>query len=195
MMTVKEDEHLRRAVPANSKKAAVLITIDLVETPSIVLIKRRPHPKDHHSGQISLPGGKTETADASLLDTALRETHEEIGVPSTNLDVFGALSPLYIPVSNFEVHPFVALLTEPVVYSPQASEVDDILFLGFRELFTDPIPRINIETPFGFQLKDVPYFPVNQQVVWGATAMILSEFAHILRSYPNFTQIFKSNLI
>lgn len=134
------------------------------------------NPNDRHSGQISFPGGKYEPGDENLLQTALRETHEEIGVPPAQVTVLGALTPLYIPVSNFEVHPFVGCTDSPPVFSPQASEVTAVLTIPIT-YFSDPasVRKADITVGPNITLKSVPYFDLNGEVLWGATAMILSE--------------------
>lgn len=193
-MSVREDAHLRQHVPVTAKKAGVLVPITCEEIPSVVLIKRQTHQKDHHSGQLSLPGGKFEKSDQNILQTAIRETHEEIGLHAQDYEIVGNLSPLYIPVSNFHVFPHVAVIKESVKYQPEEAEVEQVLHLDIRTLFKNPVTRRDLTISNGFILKQVPYFPLDNHIVWGATAMILAEFAHVLASSPNFADLHKNNL-
>jgi 8-oxo-dGTP pyrophosphatase MutT (NUDIX family) len=147
-----------------------------------VLIERTANPRDRHSGQISFPGGRHEPGDPSLADAALREAHEEVGVPPAQVRLLGALTDLYIPVSNFVVHPFVGLLTRPAALRPQPGEVEAILtppLLAFDRAESRRVTDITLGS--GLILQRVPYFDVDGRIVWGATAMILSEFMELLQ--------------
>jgi len=148
------------------------------------LIVRTSHnPKDRHRGQISLPGGKREASDASIEHTALREAEEEIGVDAGKVSVLGRLSTLYIPVSNFNVYPTVGFIEEIPSWVPQLSEVDQIIEAPLGRLHESDVVK-HTERPFGdkVKLRNVPYFDLEGQIVWGATAMILSELRQVLRS-------------
>lgn len=132
---------------------------------------------DIHKGQISFPGGKREKDDVDLAASAVRETEEEIGVHRESIRVLRTLTPLYIPVSNFLVHPFLGITDVLPTFVPQPEEVDDILEVPLRDIL-DPTRRRQIDIPIqsGLTLQNVPYYDLGGQVVWGATAMILSEF-------------------
>lgn len=140
------------------------------------------HPDDKHAGQISFPGGKFDDNDYSFEDCALRETYEEIGVPPDNIGILGALTPLYVYVSNFLVHPFVGFTSEYPDFKPQLSEVSSIIEL--------PIEHITKEKNKGktdihvrnITLSNTPYYNINGKKLWGATAMIVSELEQILLS-------------
>ncbi len=147
-----------------------------------VLIHRTTNPLDRHSGQVSFPGGKQDKSDESLAHTALREVEEEIGISSSQIEILGALTDLYIPVSNFIVHPFVGLVTGTPQFSPQPGEVDSILtpsIQHFQQAENKGFKELVVGT--GVLLKDVPCFLVEERAVWGATAMIMNEFLEILR--------------
>jgi 8-oxo-dGTP pyrophosphatase MutT (NUDIX family) len=150
---------------------------------SIVLIERMSskNKNDRHSGQISFPGGGYEDSDNSLAKTALREAEEEIGVFSKDISIIGQLSDMYIPVSNFLVHPFVAYMDYPPNFIPQPSEVKDILEIPIPKLL-DPstIQFTDLKISEGFTLNKVPYYSLNGHIVWGATAMMLSEFLEVV---------------
>jgi len=138
------------------------------------------HAADRHSGQISFPGGRYEAGDGILMNTALREAHEEVGVPPNVVNMLGPLTELYIPVSNFLVHPFVGWMDHAPVFQPQWSEVQSVLEVPFRVL-EDPktLQTTDLHLPNNLTLKEVPYFNLFDKVVWGATAMILSELLEV----------------
>jgi 8-oxo-dGTP pyrophosphatase MutT (NUDIX family) len=170
--------------PATVRDAAVLITL-FEKTPGdwhILFIRRTSsHEGDKHAGQIGFPGGKREVEDPDLMYTALRETEEEIAIDLSGIDVLGALSPLYITVSKFMVHPFLAYSWKEQHLSRQESEVEEILEIplsGFLDPSTMQLTRIQIRP--GIILNEVPSFQINGHLIWGATAMILSEFIDIL---------------
>lgn len=168
--------------PAGAKVACVLNLLhrqgDAWHT---VLIQRAANPGDRHGGQVSFPGGRWEESDGSLANVALREAEEEVGVPAYYIEILGQLTDLYIPVSNFLVHPFVGVLHRKTDFRPQPGEVERILTpplsvfhkTGNRKM-TDL--RVNPDVT----LKNVPYFEVDGHMVWGATAMIMSEFLELL---------------
>ncbi|GIV77155.1 MAG: coenzyme A pyrophosphatase [Litorilinea sp.] len=128
-----------------------------------------------HSGQVGLPGGGYEEADGDLTQTALREAHEEIGVPPEEVEVLGRLSPLYIHASNFLVQPTVGWIGYRPAFHIDPYEVARLLEVPLLT-FLDP-SRLRQEE---WQLRDrvalVPFFDIEGQTVWGATAMILGEF-------------------
>ena len=147
-----------------------------------ILMKRQSHPGDHHSGQISFPGGKQEDGE-ELSFTAVRESHEEVGTPLKGVNIMGRLTELHIPISNFIVHPFVGFIEHPPSLSPQLSEVDQIFEIPLVAILSSQVrQKKDIQIPEGFTLKNVPYFNISGQVIWGATAMIMSEFVAVVRS-------------
>lgn len=168
-------------VPGNAKVACVLNLLHFSDGQwRTVLIERTVNPRDRHSGQVSFPGGRYEETDGNLEEVALREAEEEIGVPAAQIHLLGRLTDLYIPVSNFLVHPFVGLLDGTPSFLPQAGEVEHILtpaISTFEDPATLKISDLTLGT--GITLKDVPYFEIENRVVWGATAMILSEFLEL----------------
>lgn len=136
-----------------------------------------------HSGQISFPGGKKEDFDAEILHTALRECEEEIGFrPDTDL-IIGRLTEVYIPVSGFVVHPFIFYHFEKPTFSLNEREVAELIDFPLLHLIDEQ--RVGTTTiPFegNRSLKDVPYFSIEGKVVWGATAIILSELKELVKS-------------
>ena len=141
---------------------------------NFVLTRRRVY-NGMHSGQISFPGGKPDPLDNDLWATALRETHEEIGILSDEVTYIRSLSKLYVPPSNFLIIPYLGYLQSPYTFKPDPREVDAILEISLMDF-------INKESVMTKQLNsnstsiEVPAYIFDKNVVWGATAMILSEF-------------------
>lgn len=189
-----KDAHFRMAhavrkadpVPdaSTTREAAVLITL-FEKTPDdwhIIFIRRTAaHEQDKHAGQVAFPGGKKEVTDPDLMYTALREAQEEIAIDLAGIDVLGPLSPLYITVSKFLVHPYLAYSWKTPQLIRQESEIEAILELPLT-YFLDPATRqeTRIHLTTGIILNHVPAFMVEGHVIWGATAMILNELIEIL---------------
>jgi len=170
------------APPADARVACVLNLLYWHEEDwRTILIQRTENPRDRHSGQVSFPGGRWEERDGELANVALRETEEEIGVPAQHIEILGRLTDLYIPVSNFLVHPFVGILHGAPEFVPQPGEVEAVLTPSLS-VFQSPenLKRIDLTLQQGITLKDVPYFDVHGRIVWGATAMIMSEFLELV---------------
>ncbi|MEL7220089.1 MAG: CoA pyrophosphatase [Bacteroidota bacterium] len=150
---------------------------------NLALIQRNnDNPNDRHGGQISFPGGKREKTDNNLTDTALRETEEEIGVKYTDIKILGGLSELYIPVSNFRVEPYVGYLDYTPIFRPQLSEVQAVIEVPFH-LFQDKKTKqyTNLQVTPQIKLNNVPHFNIDSHIVWGATAMMISELLEALK--------------
>lgn len=136
---------------------------------------------DKHKGQISLPGGKYESVDKTLLNCALRELEEELGVDKSQVNILGELTELYIPVSNFKVQPYVVFSENNFNFVPQPKEVEYILEISLKDLLDNKnLKKGKIDLESGMQLQNVPYFDLNEHVIWGATAMILNEFKNVI---------------
>lgn len=132
-----------------------------------------------HGGQISLPGGKREKWDADISATALRETMEEIGVDQSDISVIGGLTPLYVPHSNFRIYPFVGFIEREPNMVKNDLEVKSIVRVGIGELFDKKNKGITNFYRSGFNIN-APYYNANGHLIWGATAMIMSEFEAII---------------
>ncbi len=132
-----------------------------------------------HKGQVSFPGGAREPQDDSLSRTALREACEELGVCTDDMRIVGALTPLYIEPSNFCVHPFVAYQPYRPSFIPQAIEVSQVLEVPVSHFLDEK--NVAVEEWFiEGAMRRIPYFGVQGHKVWGATAIILSEFVAVL---------------
>lgn len=165
----------------SAKLAAVLSLFypsDTGET-NLVLILRKVY-RGVHSAQVGFPGGKPELEDASLKDTAVRETWEEIGVSPKNILVLREVTPIYIPPSNFQVHPFIAISKIPLDFILQESEVDDIIEVSLLDLLNDDSEITTEIIDLNGSKCSVPAFKLNGHIVWGATAMILIEIKTML---------------
>jgi 8-oxo-dGTP pyrophosphatase MutT (NUDIX family) len=132
-----------------------------------------------HSGQISFPGGRTEPEDSSPRDTALRETEEELGIKASGIEIIGRLTALQIYVSNMEVTPFVGFFYEKPQFNPCSKEVDYLIEARLTDLL-DPRIIENKSLVSRDNKLSIPFYNVHGNHIWGATAMILSEFLDIL---------------
>ena len=158
------------------RKAGVLVLFFPQEDHFALPLIRRPDYEGVHSRQMAFPGGMYEPdQDQSLQDTALRETREEIGVQVSPDCVLGQLTELYVGPSNVLVTPVVAYLDQAPQYTPDPHEVDAVFDITLPELL-NPLHRSvkNIRVAEGISIR-APYFGVQQQTIWGATAMMLSE--------------------
>lgn len=138
--------------------------------------------KGAHSGQVSFPGGKKEENDVSLLQTAKRETLEEIGVKLTDNQLIGELTSVFIPVSKFNMQSFVFYLDEEPQLKIDSFEVESLFSISLNELLRDEIiQKVSIPIGDNLVLDNVPCFMLNNKIVWGATALVLSELKIILK--------------
>lgn len=179
----KEEEIIAQKNNSSPRISSVMLILypdnDITHIPMIVRNKYR----GVHSGQVALPGGKYENGDKNVMDTAIRETHEEINVGIEKEQVIGELSELFVPVSNFIIHPFIAWLDKKPVFTPDQTEVQSVLEVPLNYLL-DPVnvTSKSINTAMGIPLK-APGIIIENQFLWGATAMLMSEFFSILREY------------
>lgn len=164
----------------NPKKAAVMMLLYPKKgITHLVLIVRNSY-EGVHSGQIAFPGGKYENEDINFSATALRETHEEVGIHPEKMKIIKPFTPMYIPPSNFMVHPFFGICTEEVCFVPDRNEVARIIELPLSVFLNDEIIiNAKLATSYANDIN-VPAFEIEGQVVWGATAMMLSELKDVL---------------
>jgi 8-oxo-dGTP pyrophosphatase MutT (NUDIX family) len=147
----------------------------------LVLIVRNAY-NGVHSSQIAFPGGKYEATDANYEETALRETHEEVGIAPEKIEVIKHFTPMYIPPSNFLVHPFLGISKEELLFYPDIREVADIIELPLSVFLNDEIIiEATLSTSYANNIL-VPAFNIQNHIVWGATAMILSELRDVLKT-------------
>lgn len=167
---------------SSARRAGVMVLFypDEKEITKLILILRKTY-KGVHSGQVGFPGGRYEMEDLDLQQTALRETEEEIGVPRSHILVYKQLSEIYIPPSNFMVHPYLGITEQTPSFIPQESEVEDLIEVPLLHFLDESIIITRkLTTSYAVDIE-VPAFQLNDFVVWGATAMILSEVRHLLK--------------
>lgn len=166
----------------NAKQAAVLALFypDKSKDTKFVLILRNTY-KGVHSAQVAFPGGKLEVQDTSLQDTALRETFEEVGIPIDTVQILRKISQVYIPPSNFYVQPFIGIAKNTPKFIKQDDEVEALIEVDL-EHFLDEESLITKKVKTSYSVEvEVPAFKLNDYVVWGATAMMLSEIKDLLK--------------
>lgn len=164
----------------NPRKASICLLIYPVGSSyNSVLIERSEY-EGVHSKQIAFPGGEWESSDLSPWHAAIRETEEEIGIVASEINCISPLTNIFIPPSNFEVHPFIGALNYRPEFKKNDREVSEIIEYPLDTLLDPSILKTTtIKLPSGLHLK-TPYFDINSKVVWGATAMVLMEFKEIL---------------
>lgn len=170
-------------IPDNARPSAVLCLLFPVDNEPHILFMTRKEDNTAHSGQVSFPGGRYEEQDANYRATALREANEEVGILSADVDILGALTSLYIPVSNFNVYPFVGYSQARPVYNLSHDEVSYVFEVPVKILFSQQNrEQRTVTSPSlpGMPFKVHAYVPDGKTVIWGATAMILSELEVIL---------------
>ncbi len=162
-----------------TRQSAVLILFYPRDGRVFVPLILRPVYDGVHSGQMAFPGGRYEPEDESLVRTALREAREEIGLRPDDVEVLGPLTRLYVPPSNLLVQPVVAALSYPPAFCPDPREVAGIFEFSLDEI-TDPsvISEAVIDVR-GMKVR-APHYLIQNQMVWGATAMMISELNEVL---------------
>lgn len=166
----------------NPNKAGVMAVFypDTEHITHLVLILRKTY-RGVHSNQVGFPGGRVELTDKDLEHTALRETEEEVGIPQGDIRVIKQLTKLYIPPSDFWVHPFMGYTNRTPRFIPQESEVEKVLEVNLDEFMdSKSIIQKKLSTSYAKEIE-VPAFLLSGHVVWGATAMMLSEVKELLK--------------
>jgi 8-oxo-dGTP pyrophosphatase MutT (NUDIX family) len=163
------------------RNAAVLILLYLKEGKWHLVLMKRPEYPGVHSNQVSLPGGIHEPYDPDLSETALRESKEELGIDDRKILILGHLSKLEIPASGIEVSPWVGVYPETPVFNPSFEEVSYLIEVPLKELLSQESVEEEIRTIL-CKIVKVPFFKFGEEKVWGATAMILSEFNDVIRN-------------
>jgi len=172
-------EYQAKAVP--SQAAVLALVYPRNDAAHVAFIKRNAYP-GHHSAQVSFPGGVLEAGDASLEACALRETREELGIEN-DIRVLGGLTPIHIPVSNFLVSPFVGIMGESPSFRPDPSEVQYVIEESLDRLLDPNCIRWDSWEAHGRRIR-APYYQAGRDKIWGATAMMLSEFLQLACGRP-----------
>ncbi len=158
--------------------SAVLILLYPYKNDIYFILTKRTNEVQHHKGQISLPGGSWENGE-HLHETAIRETEEEIGIPANKTKIICELTPLFVKVTGYMIHPFIGYITEKPNITPNPNEVNNVFTASISELM-DPVNQLTELWTIRKFPVDVPFFQFGEYKVWGATAMILSEFRDCL---------------
>lgn len=159
--------------------AAVLILLYPYKKDWYFFLTKRSNNVGHHKGQISLPGGVVEKNE-SYQYTSIRETHEEIGISMNEINIIGNLSSLHVPVSNFQIFPFIGYLDRKPDTTLNLNEVKEIFSVPINQLMSDKSLKTQ-EKLFSNEFLTVPYFSLCNEMVWGATSAILSEFKSTIK--------------
>lgn len=177
-----EELQKQAAISKKARNAAVISLFypNMAENTNLLLILRKTY-KGVHSNQIGFPGGKYEKEDTDLLYTALRETHEEVGVMPERIEVIKTLTQIYIPPSNFNVQPYIGLYKNPSPFTIQEEEVEALVEVSLSDFMDDNLVFSQKLTTSYANNIDVPAFKLNGYTVWGATAMMLSEVKELLK--------------
>jgi 8-oxo-dGTP pyrophosphatase MutT (NUDIX family) len=161
--------------------AVLMLCYPKKEQTHLVLIVRNTY-KGVHSAQVAFPGGKYEETDSDLAFTALRETQEEVGVNPTDVVLVKPFTPMYIPPSNFMVHPYLGFVKKELTFIPDPAEVAQIIELPLAVFLDESIvTSTQLSTSYGQDMM-VPAFTIENNMVWGATAMMLSELKEVLKA-------------
>jgi 8-oxo-dGTP pyrophosphatase MutT (NUDIX family) len=182
MAPIYRRDEIDKDYPDSAVKSSVLILYYLKRNEPYVVFIRRPIYKGVHSGQIALPGGRWEITDKSLYHTALRESAEEIGIFPEEVEYCGKLTDLYIPPSNYIVSPFVGLYKGVPHLRPDTIEVQEIIEIPFSLLLDETFRKVvTIEIDSNVNIE-APCFEISNNIIWGATAMMLNEMIILWKS-------------
>lgn len=165
------------------REASVLLLLYPKQTDLHFVLTRRTERLGNHSGQISFPGGRRDVGDIDATATALREAHEELGIPLDSIAVLGHLTSLYVPPSHFLISPVVAHSAHAPAFNPNPDEVAEVIEAPLAVLFDEAAKGHELRHLISQNGKQVltPHYRIQTHNVWGATAMVLSEFESALR--------------
>lgn len=171
--------------PANgivAKKSAVMILLFEENEQLKVIFIRRSIYVGLHAGQIAFPGGRFEESDIDVEITALREMEEEIGIPRNKIEVLGQLTDIYVPPSNFLISIFVGFITGKPIFNPDKREVAEIIEIPLADFFQENIiHEKDFLIPSTTHTVRAPYYKVGNIELWGASAMVMTEFIDVLK--------------
>ena len=166
--------------PDHPKSAVLMLIYPDTDGRAHTVFMERAYDGSIHGGQISFPGGGVEAHDLSYERAAIREFEEELGLNSQNIQVAGALTPLFIPASKFMVYPFVGVCHTTPAFNPDPAEVHSIIETPIRDVLEFQEDTGNFKTTYG--TLTAPCYRLKSHLVWGATAMIVSEFRVLVKS-------------
>lgn len=161
----------------SAKHSGVMLLLFIAENELHAMLIKRTEQMKHHAGQVAMPGGRVEQGETAL-ESALRETWEEIGIDSDSIQILGVLSDLYVQVSRYLIHPFVGWIEDIKTLNINKNEVERIIAFPLRKMNAE-IDETDIHTVTG-AIK-VPCFKFDNEIIWGATSMILMEFYDLIK--------------
>ncbi len=175
---------LNKSYPPNDLvPAAVLIPLLYIDESLNILFTKRSQEVEHHKGEISFPGGTLDDTDSSLLDCALRECHEEIGLHPEDIQIIGLLDDFRTIVTHFVVTPYVGHIPYPYPFQISAYEIDELIIIPIHSLLD----------PSNYARKDkmgadehsyhLDYFYYQEHTIWGATGFILKQFLELVYQF------------
>ena len=173
-------EHLLFKPPKNTKESAVIVPFLLLNGTWSLIFEKKVKDSSKHAGQMAFPGGSKDKKDKNLLDTAIRETCEEVGICSEDLVILGEIKPTITLKTNFVIYPFAAIVKKPPPYQINRDEVDKLVFVPLDYLIKQhPFPY----KKFVFEGKErtTMIIPFEGEVIWGASARILDNFIPLLK--------------
>lgn len=175
-------QYSKESIAANNpRKAAVLaLFYPNKKNETVVLLTQRASYKGIHSAQISFPGGKIEKIDINLEEAARRETYEEVGVQPSSIEIIRELTAVFIPPSNFLATPFLGFVKQKPIFIPNHEVASVIEVLVSDLLNENNVTKVNLNTSY-MKNMEVPCFKLNGHIIWGATAMMLSEIKELLK--------------
>ena len=183
MVPPKREELMRNTdfTQIKPKKAAVMMLFYPKNAQTHLALIVRTSYNGVHSSQIAFPGGKAEEDDHDLQHTAIRETHEEIGIHPNHINVVRSFTEVYIPPSNYMVYPFLGYSENELDFTLQQDEVAGMVELPLAEFLDDTIlMQITMQTSYAGAIE-VPGFQVKEHFIWGATAMMMSELKETIK--------------
>jgi 8-oxo-dGTP pyrophosphatase MutT (NUDIX family) len=172
-----ETRRQQREIPNDARVAGVMILLFEIDKKWNTILIRRAEDGQYHSAQISFPGGKNEKFDVDIIATACRECEEEIGIKRNDIEVLGTLTPIYIPPSNFVVTATVGFIPNAQYLKAEEKEVQEIIQVPLEFLFH---PKMKKEQEVKPNVISPTYHLDETIIVWGATAMLISELEHLL---------------
>lgn len=178
---LRKDQIRNMGIGQEAVESSIMILVypDEKDHAHLVLIQRAVY-DGVHSGQIAFPGGRRDPGDRDLLETALRETREEIGIEPQQIEIAGMLTDLYIPPSNFLVTPFAGIISDRPLFKPDPVEVNQVIEVALYEFLSGKIKTEHTIRLSGGISVLTPCYKTNGHIIWGATAMILAEFLSVL---------------
>ncbi|OIP81190.1 MAG: hypothetical protein AUK44_10520 [Porphyromonadaceae bacterium CG2_30_38_12] len=184
MASVSRSVELQQAAEAEAyaKKSAVMLLLFQENDEWKVIFIRRSFYVGIHAGQIAFPGGRYEDFDLDLAHTALREINEEIGIAADKIEILGRLTDMFVPASNFVITIFVGYLSQKPNYKLDEREVADVFEISLANFFDDAIiHEKDFLVPSAQTAVRAPYYQVGGIELWGASAMVMTEFLDILK--------------